>query len=258
METNRERNEVTFKLLQAVLHHTKRRITDPLTSIASISRKSQLAYGNSALHYRHCAEILILAVQYIDGASVSGGVAEFGTQTGRTAKILAVAMNSFHLHDRVLHLFDSFKGLPKSSEVCPHIQDGTWAPGTLKGITPISLESLVKPYHTNTEIYAGWFKETIGLLTGPLALIHVDCDLYESTMDALTLPFHNGWISPGAIVLFDDWNCNKAGIHYGERRAWKELVDRFEINCSDEGSYGWAGHKFIVHDYNKNERKGLE
>ena len=61
--------------------------------------------------------------------------------------------------------------------------------------------------------------------------------------------FEKNMISPGALILFDDWNCNAASPEFGERRAWAELVDRFGINFSVAGDYGFGGHKVFVHSY---------
>jgi O-methyltransferase len=69
-------------------------------------------------------------------------------------------------------------------------------------------------------------------------------------MDALVPLFERNQISEGAIILFDDWNCNHASNKFGERKAWySDLRTRFFIQFSDEGSYGVAGHKFIIHNY---------
>ena len=36
---------------------------------------------------------------------------------------------------------------------------------------------------------------------------------------------------------------------FGERRAWKEVVEKYKIQYSDQGPYGFASHRFIVHAY---------
>ena len=80
-------------------------------------------------------------------------------------------------------------------------------------------------------------------------MVHIDCDLYSSTMDALVPLFDGKNISPGAIVFFDDWNCNFASKKFGERKAWDELVEKYQNEFSDEGGYGIACRKFIIHEY---------
>src|SRR6516165_2959779 len=85
---------------------------------------------------------LVMSVEYICGAGVEGDVAEFGTNTGTTAAVLARSLRFFappqngrtncKIRKR-LHLFDSFKGLPPSTnetdQQSPHVQAGVWREG---------------------------------------------------------------------------------------------------------------------------------
>jgi O-methyltransferase len=215
------------------------------------------------------AKALTLSVQYINGSHVYGDVAEFGTMGGFTAKALATSMvfdlqrqplsktasgeNPF----RVLRLFDSFKGLPEITstidQTSPHVVSGAWAKGSCKVLAAPELArrigAIIPPHRF--EIYEGWFADTVKPLPPEtrLALIHFDGDLYQSAMDALQPLFARGMISTGAVLLFDDWNANRALPTTGERRAWKELVAEFDIEASDYGDYSVAGKRFIIHSY---------
>lgn len=111
------------------------------------------------------------------------------------------------------------------------------------------IEGILPP--ERIEINEGWFADTVKVLPSDtsFAMIHFDGDLYQSTMDALEPCFERGFISKGAVVFFDDWNCNQSDPLYGERRAWAELVERFNIIASHCGDYSIGGTKFIVHSY---------
>ena len=100
-------------------------------------------------------------------------------------------------------------------------------------------------------IHPGWFTDTLPGLSASqrFAVLHVDSDLYASACDVLSGVFGRGLAAEGCLVLFDDWNANRARRDLGERRAWAEAVDRYGIEFSDEGPYGFACRKFIVHDY---------
>ena len=80
-------------------------------------------------------------------------------------------------------------------------------------------------------------------------MLHVDCDLYQSTIDALDYLFSRKMISQGAIILFDDWYCNRSSNSHGERKAWQELVLKYKISSEDLGCYAWGGNKFIIQDF---------
>lgn len=214
------------------------------------------------------AKNLFYAVQHVHGNVVEGDIAEFGTMSGQTAMVLAAAtaacekiwgshVKAHGLPPKHLHLFDSFIGLPEATEApdreSPHVKSGVWKAGSCKVLNAEQLRSgceSVLPRDRIT-IHDGWFKDTIAQLSSAtkFSLLHIDCDLYSSTMDVLLPLFRASKISDGAMILFDDWNCNRASPDFGERKAWAECIQKFEIKFSDCGCYGYDGHKFIVHSY---------
>jgi hypothetical protein len=216
------------------------------------------------------AKTLTLSVLYLNSTHVDGDVAEFGTMGGFSARTLAAAMvydpkcqplspgahgdNPF----RKLRLFDSFEGLPDiTSQIdlaSPHVVSGAWSKGGCKILGAQELRTMVEGIlpPARIELHPGWFSDTVKALPPEtrFAMIHFDGDLYQSMMDALTPCFERGFISRGAVLCLDDWNCNKADPSYGERRAWKDLVDRFQIVASNCGDYATAATRFIIHSYN--------
>jgi O-methyltransferase len=215
------------------------------------------------------ARTLSICVQYINSSHVNGDIAEFGTMGGFSAKTIATAMvydperqpisdekageNPF----RKLRLFDSFEGLPEITSPIdlssPHVVSGAWAKGGCKVLGAGQLRALIEkiiPPH-RFEIHDGWFADTVKTLPAEtrFAMIHFDGDLYQSTIDALEPCFARGFVSTGAILCFDDWNANRALPTVGERRAWKELVEKFDIEASSGGDYSVGGTRFIIHSY---------
>ncbi|MFN3076288.1 MAG: TylF/MycF/NovP-related O-methyltransferase [Alphaproteobacteria bacterium] len=214
--------------------------------------------------FRDIGTTLFRGVQYMFGYGVEGDIAEFGTQSGSSAEVLAYAASMVNRNLGGLrvgcsvYLFDSFEGLPACDTdvdlASPLVQSGIWGPGACaKGLNPQELRQRCEIFLPPEQvlIFEGWFRDTVPTLSDTVrfGVVHVDCDLYASTMDALTPLFERRLIAKGALVLFDDWNCNHASPEFGERRAWQELVERFNIAFSDEGGYAIASHKFIVHDY---------
>lgn len=188
--------------------------------------------------------------------------------TGATACGLARAMANCDRHmahaiqvydaaPRELHLFDSFQGLPATTNpvdaAAPHVRDGAWMPGACRGLDAKALRDAVGAILPDGRIrvHAGWFSDTVPMLPPETryALIHVDADLYASAMDALGGLLARGMVARGAYVFFDDWNCNAADPELGERRAWRDCVERFRIVASDQGAYGIFARCFVVHDY---------
>jgi O-methyltransferase len=240
--------------------YERRFLHDPISRVPEFTTRITLAEqtraGNRTLSYQAIAENLLFGVQYVAEGSVPGDLGEFGCMTGRTANVIAAAMASFRL-DRGLHLFDSFEGLPKADSepdiTNAHVQDGTWGPGTCKGISPAALRKTCSQFLRDEQIliYEGWFSANMAKIPAStkFSMLHVDCDMYRSTMDSLDFLFDKKMISEGAILLFDDWYCNRSSNQHGERKAWQELVSKYKIDAEDLGCYGWGGNKFIVQGY---------
>jgi O-methyltransferase len=208
------------------------------------------------------ARALTFGVLYVNSADVKGDIAEFGTMGGFTARSIAAAMVFDPRHQpysplRRLRLFDSFEGLPEITSTIdldsPHVISGTWSKGGCKVLGAHELRTMVEGIlpPERVEIAEGWFADTLKALPSDtrFAMIHFDGDLYQSTIDALEPCFERGFVSKGAVICFDDWNCNQSDPAYGERRAWAELVERFGIAASHGGDYSIGGTKFLIHSY---------
>jgi len=203
---------------------------------------------------------LVLGVDYLYCSGVEGEIAEFGTMTGATSKTILRALgNMTYLNPTPirLHLFDSFQGLPAATssvdKESPHVISGVWGKGTCKDLSKDQLIrecSKILPKERFV-VYEGWFNETLPTISKEVkfGMIHLDCDLYQSILDVLDYCFFNNIVSEGAVLFFDDWNCNKSGPQYGARKAWQDMVEKYSISFSDGGDYSWGCHKFIVHSY---------
>lgn len=213
-----------------------------------------------AVFKRDVCNALTRQVHFIFQENLQGDIAEFGTYSGTSASFLASAMADAPMQpralggssvqpQRILHLFDSFQGLPEIT----HDLDkrAGWKAGQFTDKTEAQLKSMVGQYlHSDAvKTYPGWFKDTMKLLPNgqKFALVHVDCDIYESTIDVLDYLFSHEHIGEGCALFFDDWNCGAANPDLGERRAWREMVEKHSIRYTDCGNYSAFGNKFLIH-----------
>jgi len=202
------------------------------------------------------------AVYYCYGSGVEGDLVEFGTMSGYTARAIGEAMlaveSQYGLPKKKLYLFDSFVGLPEPTAVpdvsSPHVKHGQWAAGGCKVLNRSELFAMMAAtlLAERFEIVEGWYSKSVPAMpsTMTFGFIHVDCDLYQSTIDALDPLFRRGQVTSGAVLCFDDWTCNRASNAFGEQRAFIELSERYDIRSTGWGYYTWSGARFIVHDYN--------
>jgi len=147
-------------------------------------------------------------------------VLEFGVWQGTTLRLIRNTLDSrFDVYG-----FDSFEGLPEDWPDTPCAKGHFSTQG-------------IAPYIPGTLIFTGWFKDTLPeyMYQGkPIALLHLDCDLYCSTKEVLEAL--NPIIMPGTIIVCDEWIYTKNDDSHGddqEQRAvleWRDTFDRqFEI-----------------------------
>jgi len=213
------------------------------------------------LHLQEVATTLSLGIQYSYNSFIDGDIVEFGTASGFTARAIARAMIVAEAArpPKRLHLFDSFIGLPEAtSEVDRNsyeVKAGIWSPGSCRVLSKDELfrscSEIIPP--ERIAMHEGWFKDTVAKLSPSqrFAFIHFDGDMYQSTIDAIGGLLAMGAISNGAMICFDDWNCSQADPNCGERRAWKELAEKYDVIFSDWRAYSTMGRAFFIHDYRR-------
>ena len=201
------------------------------------------------------ADALATGIDYISASRVPGDVAEFGIGSGWTS---AVLVRSFWPDQRRhLHLFDSFERLPEAGTIdqdSPMVKSGLWGKGDCNwNFSPEILTRLLKQEDPAAEftIYQGWFSAVIGKFSEDtkLAMVHLDCDLYQSTIDVLDALFQRRLLSSGALLLFDDWTCNQCSPVFGQQRAWSEAISKYNVRYMDYGFYSNAGRRFVYIDH---------
>lgn len=210
-------------------------------------------------------EAILRCLEYTSISGVVGDVMEFGVLAGWSARIFAETMRDLMVMGN-LRLYDSFDGLPdydseidqKSFEISGR---NLWSdkmqfsqdfisqePGSFDVQIRNNLSYIIR--RERIIIHRGFYKNTLKEpITAKAALIHIDCDLYQSTSEVLWGLFEHGCIQDGCVVMFDDWNCNKANPNFGEKRAFQEFLEKQKrFTASQFFTYGFNGAAFILHE----------
>jgi len=139
----------------------------------------------------------------------------------------------------LVHGFDSFEGLPQDWRKAD--DDGVGSPSSAsrkafaKGSFSLTDSNKLPDVEENARLVKGWYNITVptfvqGLLRAaarqrkspPQArLVHVDCDLYGSTLEVLR-PLRP-LLGPGTVLVFDEL-VNYPGFLTGEMKALYELL----------------------------------
>jgi len=162
-----------------------------------------IAHMANAQRFPNALSLLDYAVAC---APASGMVLEFGVGSGTSINHIANQMLG-----RRVYGFDSFEGLPED-----------WRPGFPRGTFRASAPEVLD----NIELIVGWFDQTLPDFVAdkdaePVALLHVDCDLYSSTRTIFK--FLGDRIQPGTIIVFDEY-FNYPEWRGHEFRAFQEFV----------------------------------
>jgi len=156
------------------------------------------------------AEVLRLAS---DSVTIDGLFVELGVCTGTTINFIG-ALNP---HKKI-YGFDSFEGLPED-----------WVRGDRiipQGSLGLKNPSVLPPVLHNVELIKGWFDDTLPMFakqaTHPIALLHIDCDIYSSTVSAFQ--HLGGLLREGTVIVFDEF-YNYPGYENHEFKAFMEFLE---------------------------------
>lgn len=178
-----------------------------------------------------CRSTYAIARQALE-EGIPGDFCECGVYAGSQAAIMAKAIMSPEHYERAfkeaftprrVHLFDSFEGCP-----APGPQDKEFLLADHKaGQASCTLEGVkanMKQWGIPEELliyHPGWFKYTMPkdvLHWGQIAVLRLDADLYESTLEALEYLYP--LLSPGGFLIVDDYALS------GARQAVEDYFDR--------------------------------
>ena len=105
---------------------------------------------------------------------------------------------------RVLHVYDSFEGLPEKSSHDASPAGEQFQPGELSASKKRFVENYKKAGLALPRIHKGWFSElTEADIPEQIAFAFLDGDYYDSIMTPLKLIWPR--LVPGAIVVVDDY-----------------------------------------------------
>ncbi len=176
---------------------------------------------------RNCVERVIA-----DG--VPGDLIETGVWRGGVVILMRAILDAYDDHERMVFAADSFRGVPP-----PNV--GTYPPDT--GSQLHTAKALAVPraeVERNFDLYGllddqvefleGWFKDSLpGVKGRTWAVVRLDGDLYESTMDALT-NLYDG-LSVGGFLIIDDYGhdpCRQAVEEFRDAHGIAEPIESID------------------------------
>jgi hypothetical protein len=152
-----------------------------------------------------------------------GHILELGVHGGVSLRMISGKIGK----KDTVYGFDSFEGLP---EEWPFNEEVTLPKGRFACPPPAA--------GPNAEIVVGWIEDTLpewlGQYPGPIAFVHFDLDIYESTATGLRELNHR--FRQGTILLFDELVEFRDNVSTREAYAkwregeWKALLEWLEYS----------------------------
>jgi len=164
---------------------------------------------------------------------VPGDFVETGIWRGGACIMMRAVLAAHGVTDRTVWCADSFEGLPP-----PDAEKYPADTGDLHhtyGQLAVSIDEVRSNFEQygllddQVKFLKGWFKDTLpSAPIGKIALLRLDGDMYESTMDALKALYDK--VVPGGAIIVDDYGaiegCRRAVADFlGARSVQANLVN---------------------------------
>ncbi len=172
---------------------------------------------------------------------VPGDFIETGVWRGGATIFMKANLNAWGDTTRKVWVADSFEGLP-APDASRYPADTGDELHTQTGLA-VGLETVKSNFRRygvlddRVEFLVGWFKDTLPVAPlGEIALMRLDGDMYESTIQAIEVLYPK--LSPGGFCIIDDFgsHASQAGQAIHDYRKQHGIVEEI-VTIDDFGAY---------------------
>jgi O-methyltransferase len=157
------------------------------------------------------------AVAQVSRDQISGDIVECGTARGGSLALLALATRRFDAA-RTVWSFDTFEGIPAPTSEDPDYEFARRFTGHFRGSADEIIAWLSSLNLGSVRLTKGLFQDTLPRsIVGPIAVLHLDGDWYESTRCCLDNLYDR--VVPGGVIQIDDY-----GYWAGAKKATDEFL----------------------------------
>jgi hypothetical protein len=178
------------------------------------------------------------AILHVLGKNIPGDFIETGVWRGGACIFMRAVLGIYGVTDRNVWVADSFEGLPPVNAAL-YPADAAGVDLSKYHELAVSLDEVKANFakydllDDQVRFLKGWFKDTLhSAPIGRLAILRLDGDMYESTMDALVALYDK--VSPGGVVIVDDYGaisaCRQAVHDFRDRRGINDAVCKIVLS----------------------------
>ena len=167
---------------------------------------------------------------------IPGDLVETGVWRGGSAILMRAVLKAYGETSRRVIVADSFQGLPQPDPV-RYPRDAGDIHHQLESYLGVSLEEVKANFarygllDEQVQFLPGWFRDTLpSAPVEKIAVLRLDGDMYESTMEALVNLYDK--VSDRGFVILDDYgalpNCRAAVCDFRQARGISEPMNRID------------------------------
>lgn len=163
----------------------------------------------------------------------STDILEFGVGSGRSLAKIVKYLKEFDITFPVVYGFDAWQGLPVEKEGIAVFDK--FSPGSYWYHEPdeFTLRDLLT--FNNIFLYNTYFDKLDNIPCFDVRLnallIHIDCDLYISTKQALDWCFKHNMVKEHTLIAFDEFKSTDRLS--GEQLAWQEIASQYKFESEE-------------------------
>jgi len=235
----------------------KKSLTNTLYAVEpDTNQESEMRFVHSFIqHYIKGPAVSMLPLARFDNlqscianvvaANVPGNLIETGVWRGGASIFMRAMLKALGITDRLVWVADSFEGLPEPDADRFPVEAKTHQGAVMTkvynhfaaGLDEVRANFMAYGVlDEQVRFLKGWFKDTLPTApTGALAIMRLDGDYYESTMDALTNLYDK--LSVGGYAIIDDYGedtwtyCRKAVDEFRYEHGIKEPMIQVDSKC---------------------------
>jgi hypothetical protein len=166
---------------------------------------------------------------------IPGDFIETGVWRGGVCIFMRAVLEAYGCADRVVWVADSFQGVPDTTDES-HPLDQELALHRANDVLAVPMQVVQENFRRyglldgQVKFISGWFKDSLPETPiDRLAVLRLDGDLYESTMDALEKLYPK--LSTGGFVIVDDYvipGCRDAVRDFREKHGVEDPIQTID------------------------------
>jgi O-methyltransferase len=218
-------------------HHNADGSITPAFELRNFTELSHTMIGRKRMdNLQYCVETVL-------DENIPGDLIETGVWRGGATIFMRGILAAYGISDRAVWVADSFQGVPPPSLPQDANFDISARVYPFLAVSQEAVSRLFERYallDAQVKFLAGWFKDTLTVAPiATLAVLRLDGDLYESTMDALNPLYPK--VAPGGFIIVDDYySCPPCKHAIDDFRTMHGISDGM-IQIDDQSLF-WRKH----------------